>query len=181
MDKINLLLLGFILYLQATTFGQSTDVHDNLKFIGSTGIGIGQENFVSLPKLSAYVSYNLLNNNDTTSNTLQKCNIYFGAEASMLVFFGGTFSISGTAGLQTGPITLDCPITRLWLSDAEGDIAGRQTTINPKIGGMIGPIWIKAGPSFLLTDDEFVGDIFGNFMRIGDYYMNVEVNYFINW
>lgn len=181
MDKINLLLLGFILNIHATTFGQSTDVHDNLKFIGSVGIGIGQENFVSLPKLGAYASYNLPNNKDTTSHNLQKCNIYLGAEVSMFVFFAGAFSISGTAGLQTGPITLDCAITRLWLSDAEGDIAGRQTTLNPKIGGMIGPIWIKAGPSFLLTNENVVSETFGNFMRIGDYYMNVEVNYFLTW
>jgi len=179
--NIKFFIFGLLIYIHANILGQSTEPNDNLKFIGSVGIGIGQENFVSLPKLSAYASYNLLNNIDSTDHNLQKCNIYLGAEVSMFVFFAGAFSISGTAGLQTGPITLDCAITRLWLSDAEGDIAGRQTTLNPKIGGMIGPIWIKAGPSFLLTNENVVSETFGNFMRIGDYYMNVEVNYFLTW
>ncbi len=177
-----LLILGLLICAHSNTFGQTTEPYiDNLKFVGSVGIGIGQENFVSLPKLSAYASYNFLNNKEGANQELQNCNIYFGLEASMFVFFAGAFSISGTAGLKAGPVTLDCALTRLWLSDSEGDIVGRQTTLNPKIGGMIGPVWIKAGPSFLLTDENVVSETFGNFMRIDNYYINVEVNYFFEF
>lgn len=180
--RLKFLILGLFIYLLSNTFGQVTEhVKDNLKFIGSVGIEIGQENFVSLPKFSAYASYNLLNNKDSTSDNLEKGCVYFGVEGSMFVFFAGAFSVSGTTGFQAGRLTLDCALTRLWLSDADGYSVGRQTTLNPKIGVMFGPVWIKAGPSLLLTNDDFISETLGNFMRIGNNYINVEVNYFLTW
>lgn len=180
--RLKLLILGLFIYLLSNTFGQVTEhVKDNLKFIGSVGIEIGQENFVSLPKFSAYASYNLLNNKDSASDNLEKGCVYFGVEGSMFVFFAGAFSVSGTTGFQAGRLTLDCALTRLWLSDADGYSVGRQTTLNPKIGVMFGPVWIKAGPSLLLTNDDFISETLGNFMRIGNNYINVEVNYFLTW
>lgn len=180
--KFKILIIGFLLFSNSFVFSQYYKPNSGkTQFVGTMGLGVGQENLVSLPKLSGFASFKLGNRSISNHGNFQKNSFYLGAEASIVVFFAGAVSISGTTGLKTGPLSFDCSLTRLWLANPDGDVVARQTTLNPKIGIMMGPVWLKAGPSFLLTDYDIFGESFGNFMHIGNIACNLELNYNLSW
>jgi hypothetical protein len=177
--KFRLFFLGVLLFFNSIVLGQHYKSNkDKVRILGSVGLGLGQENLISLPKLSGMVSFKLNNGTYSKLGQLQKFSFYVGTEASIVVFFAGAFSISGTGGFKTGPITTDCSLTKLYLVNPDGNVVARQTTLNPKIGVMIGQVWIKTGPSFLLSEYDIFRETFGNFMHIGNVAFNFEVNYY---
>jgi len=117
----------------------------------------------------------------TQFGNFQQNSFYIGSEVSIAVVFAGAISISGTTGFKIGRFTTDCSLTRLWLANPSGDVVSRQTTLNPKFGFMIGPIWVKTGPSFLITNENIFGESFGNFLHIGQIPFNIELNYNLTW
>ncbi len=152
-----------------------------LKFVGAAGIAAGPENLISLPKLSGFASFKLGGKADHRFGNFQRHSFYIGTESSIVILFAAAGSISGVAGFKSDRFTLDCSLTRLWLMNPEGDIVSRQTTLNPKIGVMFGPIWMKVGPSVLMTNENIFRDTFGNFLHIGNVPFNLEVNYNLSW
>lgn len=176
----------FILII-SLVFGQMTYAqyfklkNNSVQFVGAAGIGVGQENLVSMPKLSGLMSIKLGSKSNSKFGNFQKNAFYVGAEGSILIFFTGAWSISGTSGIKINRFTTDCSLTRLWLANPNGSIVSRQTTLNPKFGIMFGPVWLKGGPSFLLTNENIFRDSFGNFMHIGKVPFNLELNYNLTW
>lgn len=154
--------------------------NSNIDWAGTLGVAMGGENLLSVPKLSGYGSLPFGKRRKSHRNFSRNA-FYFGSEVSLLVFFGGAFSIAAVTGIKAGPITLDCNINRMILSNPNGDIVGRQSTINPKFGCMLGPVWLKVGPSFLLTDTPIWTDITGGFMQIKDTPLNIEVVFDMTW
>jgi hypothetical protein len=155
--------------------------NNNVQFVGTIGLGLGQENIISFPKLSGLASFRLGRNSGAAYGNFQKDALYVGSEASIVVLFAGAVSISGISGIKKGPLTADCALTRLWLANPDGDIVARQTTLNPKFGVMFGPAWLKVGPSFLLTNEDVFRDIFGDFMHVAGLGINLELNYNLSW
>lgn len=177
-----ILIFAFLLFSNCLVFGQYfRPKNDIVQMVGMAGIGVGQENLVGLPKLSGFASFKLGRQSNSKFGNFQKSAFYIGSEASIVVLFAGAASISGTAGFKTGRFTTDCSLSRLWLANSDGDVVARQTTLNPKIGVMIGPVWIKTGPSFLLTNENVFRDLFGNFMHITNIPFNLELNYNFTW
>lgn len=181
--KNGLIILIFVLLGNISTNAQYYRPRkNNVQFVGSLGIGLGQENLLSLPKLSGLISFEMnRKNNRNRFWNFQKNAFFAGTEVSIVILFGMAVSIAGTVGLKTGPITIDCSITRLILTNPDGVVVSRQTTVNPKLGIILGPVWIKTGPSLLSTNPNIFGNTFGNFMHIKAVPFNLEVNYSLTW
>lgn len=180
--KLKILIIGLLLFSNALVFGQHNRPNgDKMQLVGTVGLGVGQENLVSMPKLSGFASFKLGNRSISNHGNFQKNAFYLGSEASVLIFFAGAVSVSGTAGIKVGSLSFDGSLTRLWLANPDGNVVARQTTLNPKMGVMIGPVWLKAGPSFLLTDNSVWRELFGNFMHIDHIACNLELNYILSW
>lgn len=154
---------------------------------GFVGVGLGQEHLLSLPKVSAIYSLGFKQNRRfkfrssrlpfSGIHDLPENGLLFGTEVSMFVLFAGTFSTSALIGIKSGPVTAETSITRQFLASPDGDIVARQSTLNPKLGVKMGPIWLKTGPSFLLGSEDVYGSIFGDFLKIGGTAFNVELSY----
>lgn len=100
---------------------------------------------------------------------------YGGGEVSFFYFFLGELSVSANAGIAFGSFTIDNNITSAMIFGFahEGSFARYYHTCNPKIGIIIGPMWLKAGPSFLLSGEP----AFPEMMKINGRSFNFELLY----
>jgi hypothetical protein len=160
---------------------QGSGFFNNMLF--AVGISAGQETFIGFPKLGAYKEFSLTPKAQPLHGRKQfsgfgKCSFYVGAEASMLVFFAGAFTISADAGFALGPVTIDNSLTRTVFASPVGDRNSYSTTYNPKLGLNIGPVWLKAGPSFKLGKSD---SPMGNWLTIGNNPYNVELLYIVRY
>jgi hypothetical protein len=138
------------------------------------GVSAGQENFMGLPKLAAYKDFSLTpDKRGRTKYGFRTCSAYAGADAALFVFFAGAFSASATCGFAVGPFTIDNSFATTTTLNADGDRVYSYRTYNPKIGVNIGPVWLKAGPSYVIGGKVEMG----NWCRIGSTYFNFEILY----
>jgi hypothetical protein len=139
----------------------------------AVGLSAGQETFIGLPKLSAYKAFPLLSkNNKSPKYGFHRYSIYAGADVSTFVFFAGVFTASGNVGFVAGPVTLDNSLAFTVVSSPESENSN-YSTCNPKLGLIIGPIWLKAGPSFAVHGNPD----WGNWMKKNGTCYNVELHY----
>jgi hypothetical protein len=133
------------------------------------GIAAGQETFISgvMPKVG------LLVQNFHTKN--KKFSTYYGADITLGVFFQFWLSVTAQTGIRYNYISLDNSIGYLGLFPQKLS-SKHQFTCNPKLGTKIGPVWLKAGPSILLSHRRALN----NFLKIGEYYYNFEILFLIN-
>ena len=133
------------------------------------GIAAGQETIAALPKVGLYRKFDY----GRARSRFARGNKYFyaGGEVSTFVFFAGTFTGGLNAGVRYRFITLDNSISGTAISSPESEIVGKYCTYNPKFGIWLGPVWIKAGPSFLVSGQSY----WGTFVDVGDTPFNVEL------
>ncbi len=142
--------------------------------IFAVGLSVGQETFIGLPKLSAYKEFPLSSKkNQKAKYGFRTYSIYAGVEASLFVVFAGVFTASANVGFAAGPVTLDNSLAFTRVSDPEGDNSN-YSTYNPKLGLMIRPVWLKAGPSFVINGNPD----WGKWMKVNGRCYNVELHYF---
>jgi len=116
----------------------------------SVGLSAGQETFIGFPKFGAYKQFPI---------HYARCKgpqlgfrhpaIYAGVDGSLFVFFAGAFSVGPTIGYGHGPFSIDNSLTFTLITQPES-VNEKNWSYNPKIGINIGPVWLKAGPSFSL-------------------------------
>ncbi len=141
----------------------------------SVGVSAGRETFIGLPKFGVYKQFPM---------RYTKCKgpqlgfrspaIYAGVDGSLFVFFAGAFSVGPTLGYGHGPFSVDNSLTITLITSPEG-ANEKNWSYNPKVGVNIGPIWIKAGPSFQLYTETS----WGNWVQIGNVSMNFELLYLV--
>jgi len=144
------------------------------RFIYSIGVSAGHETVISAPRLGAIFAIPFEGQTGYARNkaSLGRFSFYTGVEASIFVFFAGTFGISGNAGLKIGPFTIDNSFTHTIVAGPSGE-SHNYSSLNPKVGLKLGPIWIKAGPCYRLR---------GNFeldkwVQIGSIPFNFDILY----
>lgn len=165
---LSLFLLSFQLKGQGNNRGGFFD-----DVIFSVGVSAGQETFIGLPKLSAYKALSLSSKNHKSSKYgFPAYSIYAGADVSTFVLFAGVFTASANTGFAIGPLTLDNSLAFTLVTSPESENSN-YSTYNPKLGVMVGPVWLKAGPSFALSGNTD----WGNWMKKNRTCYNVELHY----
>ena len=144
-----------------------------IDLLGHIGLSFGQETLIGLPKLGGICRLNFKRAQSIENRPFKGSSFYVGADLSMFVLFAGAFSSGIQAGFKFGPITIDNSFSRLSLMSPESDIVARQTTYNPKIGLVIGPAWLKFGPSYIIKGDNILRDGFG----MNNFPFNAELCY----
>jgi hypothetical protein len=159
---------------------QDSGIFDNMLF--TVGISAGRETFIGLPKLGAYKEFSLLSQRPLHGRKqfsgFGNCSFYAGAEASIFVIFAGVFSVSADAGFAFGPLTIDNSLTRSVIVSPDGGENSYYTTCNPKLGLNIGPVWLKAGPSYAVGKSDAA---MGNWLKKGNNHYNVELLYIVRY
>ncbi len=145
-------------------------------FMISTGVSVGQETFIGFPKVSAYKQFPFTKR---YSNYLQpgfgNGAVYVGVDASVFVVFVGVLSVGPTVGYGYKCFSVDNSVTYTAYESGDGELVEEYWTCNPKLGINIGPVWLKAGPSFQLTPTHSGM----NMLPIGNTSMNVELLYLV--
>ncbi len=144
-----------------------------IDLLGHIGVSFGQETLIGLPKLGGICRLNFNRTKSIENRPFKGNSFYVGADLSMLVFFAGAFNTGVQAGFKFGPITIDNSFSQLSLMSPESDIVARQTSYNPKIGLVIGPAWLKFGPSYIIKGDNILRDGFG----MNNFPFNAELCY----
>lgn len=125
------------------------------------GAQVGQENFFGLKGsilFPYYFSKESSKNKysrkwSSKSGKFEKPCLYAGLDLSAMGLFAVWFSAGINAGISLKYFTLDNNIAFFGIAGPENQF-GNHTTYNPKIGVLIGPVWIKAGPSFLINPSQ---------------------------
>lgn len=143
------------------------------KWLNSAGVSAGQETFIGA-KLGVYREFSLVRDRRDDRN-FRKFSLYAGPEASLFVFFAGVFSFSATGGVALGPFTLDNAVTYTTFVSPNGHAGQDYGSLNPKIGLQLGPVWLKAGPSYLISGSTIWGDY--RFLEINEQPWNFEIRY----
>lgn len=107
-------------------------------------------------------------------NPFPQIGAYYGAEINGFALYAAWGGLGVNAGLNIGPFTIDNSIS-IWGFIGEARRSAGYTTYNPKIGIQFWRIWLKFGPSFKLTNSEMLD----NYLLIGKYQMNFEINFLI--
>lgn len=140
----------------------------------SVGVAAGPETWIGLPKFGAYKQF-LLHSTRCKSPKLgfRSPKIYVGVEGSVFVLFAGVFSVGPSVGYGRGPFSIDNSLTVTGFYAPESVWTESYWTWNPKFGINFGVIWLKAGPSFYVTQpyEKY------NALRIGTVNFNVELLY----
>ncbi len=145
-------------------------VWDNM--FGTGGIGIGQEYWYGVQ--GSVVMQFRLSKKDYFKR-------YYGfypvaAYTSIDLNCMGLFAVWGgvgiNGGIALGHFTLDNSLSRWGILGPDGQDFG-QTLYNPKIGVHIGRVWIKAGPSILLSEERWKEDQ----LKLGEMNMNISISY----
>jgi hypothetical protein len=137
----------------------------------AVGIAAGQETFFGAPKFGFYALFPAFQKEAKSPKYgFKSGSFYAGVEGSLFVVFIGIFSVSGTCGLVMNRFTLDHALTCTLVSDPSSNNTTYATS-NPKLGVQLGPVWLKAGPSFLLRGPADWGD----WMLVGNVRLNVDL------
>jgi len=147
---------------------------NRLGFAYTAGLSLGQETIIGLPKFGGLASYNLSNNKYKRFGGFYKSSIYFGSEVSLFAIVAGAWSISGIAGINLNRFTFESSITRLGISSPDGNVKERETNLNLKLGVILGPVWIRVGPSYFHNESIWQTN-FDDFLSINGTYMNIDV------
>ncbi len=108
------------------------------------GVSAGQETFIGLPKIALYKHIPLTQKWNKNKFGYKPLSIYFGPEASIFGFYALILSVSGSAGISLGPVTIDNSLTYSAMFEPSGERYD-YPSYNPKVGLRIGPVWLKAG------------------------------------
>jgi hypothetical protein len=125
------------------------------------GAQVGQENFFGVKGsilFPYYFSKESSKNKysrkwSSNKGKFDKPCLYTGLDLSAMGLFAVWFSAGINAGISLKHITLDNNIAFFGLAGPDNQF-GNHLTYNPKFGILIGPVWIKAGPSFLLNPSQ---------------------------
>lgn len=140
---------------------------------GMGGVAAGQEYLVSV-KGSFIKPFRIGSNKGSRSKFgFYPVCAYAGAEAGLMGLFALWGGIGVCGGFAAGPVTIDNSVTCFGIMGNEG-AGGGHITSNPKLGLKFGPVWMKAGPSFLLTSESATG----NWLQIGQTKMNFELCFY---
>lgn len=139
----------------------SSKQENSSNVIFTLGAQVGQENFFGLKGsilFPYYFSkessrYKFSRKWNSNNGKFDKPCIYSGLDLSAMGLFAVWFSAGINAGISLKYITLDNNIAFFGIAGPENQF-GNHTTYNPKIGVLIGPVWIKAGPSFLINPSQ---------------------------
>jgi len=135
----------------------------------SGGIVAGQESIFGV-KGYFIKPYSFTKSAKKSAFGFYKVGAYTGLEYGGFMFFAIWGEIGVNTGVSLGPFTLDNSINSLFVL-VEGPTR-YQTTYNPKLGIHLGPVWLKAGPSFLISKESV---LFEDWIKIGKYNMNFEI------
>lgn len=141
---------------------------------GTVGLAVGQETLMGV-KFGHYIPLADIRRPVRRPNFgLGGTRIYAGVEGSMFGLFALWGSASLNAGINTGPLTVDCSVTELAVFGPDGQ-SFYETTYNPKVGVQAGPVWVKAGPSYVFDGESYIED----WMQWNTTSMNVELLFVI--
>ncbi len=180
-----LLIFQFLIFVESV-FGQLNSLQEEAlyiphlhyqqsRFVFSIGASTGQETFIGLPKGGIYYEFlSQLNRTASRQYGFNSKAFYGGVEGSIFVIFAGVFSLSPNLGIKYGPLTVDNTVSITLVTSPENN-STTYTSYNPKLGAEIGPVRLKAGPSFRISGENE----FGKFMHIGSTAFNVELTYLI--
>ncbi len=166
------LLFSFPVEMQAQHSHSRSLYGSQIMFHGAVGVSAGQENFIGAPKLGGYMDFSL-HEKKSPKFGFHTFSAYAGAEVSLFVFFAGTFSASAMCGVKAGPVTLDNSVSAATAVDSDGETTYSWRTWNPKLGLMIGPVWLKAGPSYVIGGKVEMG----NWMKVHGTHFNADLLY----
>jgi hypothetical protein len=139
---------------------------------GTIGASIGQETFIGAPKLGIYREF--VWKHGSFGKGYKHSALYAGAEVSALAWIGtGVYTIGINAGVRHQSLTLDNSLSHTMVTDADLRTFASYNTWNPKVGYQLGPVWLKAGPSFWLSGNAG----WGTWMKLGSIPVNLEVHY----
>lgn len=141
----------------------------------SVGISAGRETFIGLPKFGAYRQFPIPYTRCKGPKLgFRQPVVYAGIDGSLFVFFAGAYSVGPTLGYGHGPFSIDNSLTITWITAPESQTE-KNWSYNPKVGVNVGPVWIKAGPSFPLYTETSWAD----WVQIGNVSMNFELLYLV--
>ena len=156
------------------TAQKSNSIFLKKDFFGSFGGGVGNEYIFGI-KGSIIKPFSLRKETEIPKYGFYPYNFYVSIDANFFALFAGWGGIGINAGFTIKNFTIDNSIVKFGASAQKG-VGKSMTTYNPKLGIRIGEWWIKAGPSFLIGGSKA---IFPDWIKIGNYNYNFEVNYLI--
>ncbi|MFY0644892.1 MAG: hypothetical protein JXR19_10535 [Bacteroidia bacterium] len=137
----------------------------------SGGFGIGQEYWYG-------VNLSFIQQFPLTTQTYFKRHygfrpvaLYTGLDINFFGHFAFWAGAGINVGIALGPLTIDNSLST-WGIIGPDRKSFSQKLYNPKIGIHIGRVWLKAGPSFLLSDERWSEDQ----LKLGKYNMNISVS-----
>lgn len=134
------------------------------------GGSFGTETLIGLPNMGVLGHYNFTHSKSTFKSGTS---IYGGVNCSAFVLFAGAFSYGINSGVKTGPLTLDVSLSNLRITNNDGDIVSRQSSLSPKIGILLKDVWLKFGYSRIISGKNILHEDFG----IPNFPMNIELSY----
>lgn len=147
------------------------------KFFPYFGFGVGQESYISMPKLGFVRQFPIVfNKGNSEIEIANRYSFYVAADVSMLAIVGFVVTPSVYAGVKAGPITFDLSLANSTYVYYQDKRTVQQLTYNPKLGLKLGNVWLKVGTSMLLKN-EFVNK---EFFKWGKHYVNLNLNFLIN-
>ncbi len=111
------------------------------------GLAIGQETFIATPRAGILGEFAIIRRNRNAKMwNFHRFSIYGGAEGSIfgLFVFGGSAAAVGGIKMSVFTLDINASVSGFALNDAKFG----YSTYNPKLGLVLGPVWLKVGPSF---------------------------------
>ena len=148
---------------------KSNDFMDDV--FGYGGIGVGQEYFFGV-KGSVIKPFAFQKRARKPKYGLYPLGAYAGLEANGFSLFAAWGGVGVNGGFTVSNFTMDCSLMNWYAVGPDGQKVPSQQSLNPKLGLRMGPVWLKAGPSFLLSQDSFAPEQ----LKIGRLNYNFELN-----
>jgi hypothetical protein len=136
------------------------------------GLSLGQETFISTPRGGILGEIVLVRKNRRGRLwNFHPVSVYGGAEGSLFGVFAFGGSAAVVSGLKLSIFTLDINAAVSGFAVNEAKIG--YSTYNPKVGLIIGPVWLKCGPSYRFNSNK--EPVFDGFMSTNNQAYNIEM------